>query len=98
MTENTNNINSKAQEYLLKLSNLTQTEKEEIKITAQIAASIIKARSENNITQQKLADMSGVDRVVVSRTEKCKTDHRISTIIKLLSSIGKTLAIVPIEK
>lgn len=68
---------------------------EEIKITAQIAASIIKARSENHITQQKLADMSGVDRVIVSRIEKCKSDHRISTIIKLLSSIGKTLAIVP---
>ena len=70
---------------------------EEIKITAQIAASIIKARSENNITQQKLADMSGVDRVIVSRIEKCKSGHRISTILKLLSSIGKTLTIVPIE-
>lgn len=71
---------------------------EEIKITAQIAASIIKARSENHLTQQKLADVSGVDRVIVSRIEKCKSGHRISTIIKLLSSIGKTLAIVPIEK
>ena len=92
-----NGINYNTHEDLLKLSNLNDSEKEEIKLNAQIASAIIKAREEQNITQQELEKMSGVTQPLIARIERGKTEPRVSTIIKLLEPLGKTLKVVPIE-
>ena len=83
---------------LLNLSGLSGTEKEEIKLNAQIATAIIKAREEKNITQKNLEKMSGVTQPLIARIESGKTEPRISTIIRLLEPLGKTLKVVPIKK
>lgn len=98
MSKKINGINYNTHDDLLKLSGLTQTEQEEIKLNAQIATAIIKAREEKNITQQKLEEISGVTQPLIARIEKGKTEPRISTIIRLLEPLGKTLKVVPIEK
>lgn len=92
-----NEIKYNTHEDLLKLSNLNDSEKEEIKLNAQIASAIIKAREEQNITQQELEKMSGVTQPLIARIERGKTEPRVSTIIKLLEPLGKTLKVVPIE-
>lgn len=92
-----NGINYNTHEDLLKLSNLNDSEKEEIKLNAQIASAIINAREEQNITQQELEKMSGVTQPLIARIERGKTEPRVSTIIKLLEPLGKTLKVVPIE-
>ncbi len=60
-----------------------------------LISSIIEARNEEGITQQRLEKLSGVSQPVIARLETFKTDPQLSTIIKILGAIGKTLAIVP---
>ena len=52
---------------------------------------LIKARQDKGITQKQLELLSGVKQPVIARME-------ISTILKILAPLGKTLAIVPLEK
>ncbi|GHV30151.1 putative HTH-type transcriptional regulator [Clostridia bacterium] len=58
---------------------------------------IINARKDNGLTQQKLEEISGVKQPVIARLEKGTTDPQLSTMIKILTSMGKTLAVVPLK-
>ena len=49
------------------------------------------------ISQRELEDMAGGKQSVIARMESGKTDPQLSTILKLLVSMGKTLTIVPLE-
>ena len=59
---------------------------------------MIQARKKNNISQRDLEDISGIKQSVIGRMESGKTDPKLSTVMKLLNAMGKTLAIVPIDK
>ena len=59
---------------------------------------LIKARKERGITQKDLEIMSGVKQPVIARIEKGVSNPQIGTMIKILKPLGKTLAIVSIEK
>ena len=56
---------------------------------------LIKARNEQGISQKKLEEISGVKQPVIARIETGKSIPQVSTLIKLLVPLGKTLAIVP---
>lgn len=56
---------------------------------------LIKARNEQGISQKKLEEMSGVRQPIIARIETGKSIPQVSTLIKLLVPLGKTLAIVP---
>ena len=58
---------------------------------------MIKAREENGITQKHLEAMSGIKQPVISRMEKGASDPQLSTVLKVLSSLGKTIKIVPLK-
>jgi len=57
---------------------------------------IIKARHEEGLSQKKLEALSGVRQPVIARMEKGTSDPKLTTMIKILNSLGKTLAVVPI--
>ena len=76
---------------------LTQDEWDEISLKVKIVGEIVKARESQAITQQDLEELSGVRQPVIARLERNNTDPRLSTILKILRPLGKTLAIVPIE-
>lgn len=59
---------------------------------------LIKARQEKGISQKQLEELSGVKQPVIARMEKGHTSPQLDTILKLLVPLGKTLAIVPLEK
>ena len=59
---------------------------------------MIQARKKNNISQRDLENISGIKQSVIGRMESGKTDPKLSTVMKLLNALGKTLAIVPIDK
>ena len=59
---------------------------------------MIKAREENGITQKQLEAMSGVKQPVISRMEKGTTDPQLSTVLKILNSLGKTIKIVSMKQ
>ena len=59
---------------------------------------LIKARQERGISQKKLEELSGVKQPIIDRMEKGTTNPQIDTILKVLAPLGKTLAIVPLDK
>nr|WP_304229990.1 helix-turn-helix transcriptional regulator [Phascolarctobacterium succinatutens] len=50
------------------------------------------------MTQKQLELLSGVKQPVIARMENGTSIPKISTILKILAPLGKTLAIVPLEK
>jgi ribosome-binding protein aMBF1 (putative translation factor) len=63
-----------------------------------IIGELIKARKEQGISQKKLEEMSGVRQPVIARMEKGSTTPQIGTVMKVLASLGKKLAVVPIDQ
>lgn len=59
---------------------------------------LITARQERGISQKKLEELSGVKQPIIARMEKGSTSPQIDTILKVLAPLGKTLAIVPLQK
>ena len=62
-----------------------------------IMSELIEARNEKGISQKKLEEMSGVSQPVIARMEPGKTSPQLDTVLKVLGSLGKTLAVVPLE-
>lgn len=75
----------------------TPEEIAESKARAAIITEMIRAREEDGITQKELERLSGVKQPVISRIEKGTNDPQLSTILKILASLGKTIKIVPIK-
>lgn len=69
----------------------------ESKARAEIIKELIDAREEMGITQKQLEAMSGIKQPVISRMEKGLTDPQLTTVLKILNSLGKTIKIVPIK-
>ncbi|MCL2198793.1 MAG: helix-turn-helix domain-containing protein [Defluviitaleaceae bacterium] len=76
---------------------LTRDEWDEISLKVKIVGEIIKARESQSVTQQDLEELSGVRQPIIARLERNNTDPRLTTILKILRPLGKTLAIVPID-
>lgn len=77
---------------------LTPDEIAESNLRASLIGELIKARKEKGISQKKLEELSGVKQPIIARMEKGNTSPQIDTILKILTPLGKTLAIVPLEK
>lgn len=79
----------------------------ELFTTEEIAASnlrvaligeLIKARHEKGLSQKKLEEISGVKQPIIARMEKGLTSPQLDTILRVLAPLGKTLAVVPLDK
>jgi predicted XRE-type DNA-binding protein len=57
---------------------------------------LIKSRKSKNFSQRDIAKMTNIKQPVIARLEKGSTDPRLSTILKILFSAGKTIKIVPL--
>ena len=76
----------------------TSEEIAENKLKVALIGELVKARKEKGITQRELETLSGVKQPVIARVENGNTTPNLSTILKILQPLGKTLAIVPIEE
>ena len=76
----------------------TPEEISENKLKVALIGELVKARKEKGITQRELETLSGVKQPVIARVENGNTTPNLSTILKILQPLGKTLAIVPIEE
>ena len=59
---------------------------------------IARARKEHGISQKKLEELSGVRQPIIARMEKGRTSPQLDTVLKVLAPLGKTLAVVPLER
>ena len=50
------------------------------------------------MTQQDLAQAAHLTQSVIARMETGKTSPQLDTVLKVLASLGKTLAVVPLEQ
>ncbi|MCL2054712.1 MAG: helix-turn-helix domain-containing protein [Oscillospiraceae bacterium] len=76
----------------------TEDEIRESDLRVAIIGELIKARNEGKISQKELEELSGVKQPVISRLEAGETNPQLSTMLKLLAPLGKTLAVVPLQK
>ncbi len=69
----------------------TQEEILESDIRVALISEMIKARHEHGISQKRLEELSGVSQPVIARIEKGTSTPNLSTVLKLLAPLGKTL-------
>jgi len=73
---------------------LTPEERRELDIKVDIITAIINARNKAGYSKKSLEKLSGVKQPIISRMENGETDPRLSTMLKLLEPLGKTLSVV----
>ncbi len=76
----------------------TAEEIRESNLRVAIIGELIRARQEAGISQKRLEELSGVKQPVIARMERGQTNPQIDTLLKLLAPLGKTIAVVPLEK
>ncbi len=59
----------------------------------QIIRAMLDARSENNITQKQLSELTGITQADLSRLENGSGNPSVSTLKRLASGLGKKLEI-----
>lgn len=72
-------------------------EKRLAELEYKLICDFIKLRNELGLSQQKMADESGVIREMIAVIENRKKHPQINTLIKILEPFGYTLKIVKIE-
>ena len=75
----------------------TPEEIAESNLRVALVGELIKARKEQGISQKKLEELSGVKQPIIARMEKGSTNPNISTVLKVLAPLGKTLYIGDME-
>jgi len=78
-------------------ANYTAEEIAASNLRVSLVSAIINSRKEQGLSQKQLEEVSGVRQPIIARLEKGTTDPQLSTMIKVLAPLGKTLAIVPLE-
>jgi len=73
---------------------LTPEERRELDIKVAIITAIINARNTAGYSQKQLEKITGIKQPIISRMEKGETDPRLTTVLKILEPMGKTLAVV----
>lgn len=71
----------------------TTEEIAESDLRVSIIGELIKARQQKGITQRELEAMSGVKQPIIARMENGSTTPNLSTLLKVLAPLGKTLYI-----
>lgn len=82
----------------LKKELLTPEEIAEMDLRVQLIGAMIEARQKKGLSQRKLEELSGVKQPIIARMEKGSTSPQLSTFLKLLSALGKTLKVVDIKR
>ncbi len=76
-------------------NNVSPMERAKIEFEVELIGKIIEAREAQGLTQQELADISGVKQSSIARLEKLKSTPQIDTLFRILTPMGYKLTIVP---
>lgn len=71
----------------------TPEEIAESNLRVALIGELVKARKEHGLSQKQLEELSGVKQPVIARMENGSTTPNLSTILKVLAPLGKTLYI-----
>ena len=59
---------------------------------------LLKGRQEQGINEDKLEELTGVKRSVISKMERCDDIPQLDAVLKVLAAFGKTLVVAPIQE
>ena len=76
----------------------TPEEIAESNLRVALIGELVKARTERGLSQKQLEELSGVKQPVIARMENGSTTPNLSTILKVLAPLGKTLYIVDLKE
>ena len=71
----------------------TPEEIAESKLRVELIGELIAARKEKGLTQRELETLSGVKQPIIARMESGSSIPNLSTVLKVLAPLGKTLYI-----
>jgi len=74
-----------------------QEQKYKIELEAQLIGKLIEARETKGLTQKELAEQAGIKQSAIARLENMRATPQIDTLFKVLTPLGYTLAIVPVQ-
>ena len=78
--------------------NISTEDAEMIALEKDIIRTIVDLREEKGLTQAELAEICNVKQPIISRMESAVHSPQIDSILKILTPLGYTLKIVPLEK
>lgn len=79
-------------------NNVSPMKRAKIEFEVELIGKIIEAREKQGLTQQELADISGVKQSSIARLEKLKISPQLDTLLKILTPMGYRLTIIPTEE
>ena len=74
---------------------ITYEQRAKIDLEVELIGKLIEAREQRGITQNKLAEMTGLKQSAIARLERMSVTPKVDTMIKILKPLGYKLAIVP---
>lgn len=77
---------------------ISKEEKAQIEFETMLIGKLIEAREVKGLSQRDLAELSGLKQPAIARLESLKSTPQINTLFKILTPLGYTLSIVPIEE
>ncbi len=77
--------------------NLTPEDEVQIEFEKDLIRTMIKIREEQELTQAQLAEKCNLKQSAIARLEKMTHSPRVDTLLDILTKLGYTLKIVPIE-
>ena len=78
--------------------NITPEDEVQIAFEEELIEMMIRIREEQGLTQAQLAEKCDMKQSMIARFEKLSHSPRIDTMLDILTQLGYTLKIVPIEK
>ena len=75
------------------MTSLTDEEKREVDLMADIISKIIERRQELGISQRELEKLTGVRQEAICRIENMKNMPQLDTLIKLMEPLGLRLSV-----
>lgn len=76
---------------------LSDDEIRESDLEVQIISALVEARRDQGLTQKDLEELSDVKQPVISRVEKGYANPKVSTLLKILKPLNKTLYIGSVD-
>lgn len=78
--------------------NLSPEDLNAIELEKDLIRTMIQIREEKGLTQSQLAEMCNVKQPVIARMESSVHSPQIDSLLRILTPLGYTLQIIPIEK
>ncbi len=84
-------------DYMNDEAKVPPAEKNRIEFEAELIGKLIEAREEKGLSQRGLAELSGMKQPQIARLESMKSTPQLDTLFKVLTPLGYTLSIIPME-